>query len=159
MTMEKKIEKMKREIKTQNNFYLILAALFLIALGANTSGVLTSAYTDARAADFVHGFLLGLLIVVEIFVIAQLAKNYRALKDESQLKRLYNERHDERAQQIEALAGQKSVQIALILAVAAGVVVCYFSLEAFLGMLGVVILTGIVKKCCKVYFTHTYTGE
>ena len=39
---------------------------------------------------------------------------------------------------IEALASQKSVQIALILAVAAGFIVCYFSLEAFLGMLGVV---------------------
>lgn len=159
MTMEKRIEKMKNEIKTQNRFYQTLAALFLIALCADTSGVLTSTYTDARAADFVHGFLLGLLIVVELFVIAQLAKNYRALKDEAQLKRLYNERHDERAQQIEALAGQKSIQIALILAIVAGLVVCYFSLEAFLGILGVVILTGIVKLCCKAYFTRTYTGE
>lgn len=29
--MEKKMEKMKKEIKTQNRFYLIIAALFLIA--------------------------------------------------------------------------------------------------------------------------------
>ena len=84
-------------------------------------------------------------------------QNSKALKDEALLKRLYNERHDERAQQIEALASQKSVQIALILAVAAGFIVCYFSLEAFLGMLGVVILTGVVRKCCKIYYTRTYT--
>ena len=41
--MEKKMEKMKKEIKTQNRFYLIIAALFLIAQCTNTSGVLTSA--------------------------------------------------------------------------------------------------------------------
>lgn len=44
--MEKKMEKMKKEIKTQNRFYLIIAALFLIAQCTNTSGVLTSAYTN-----------------------------------------------------------------------------------------------------------------
>ena len=143
---------MKKEIKTQNRFYLIIAALFLIAQCTNTSGVLTSAYTNPHSAEFVHGFVLGLVIVVEIFVILQFCKNSKALKDEALLKRLYNERHDERAQQIEALASQKSVQIALILAVAAG-----FSLEAFLGMLGVVILTGVVRKCCKIYYTRTYT--
>ena len=155
--MEKKMEKMKKEIKTQNRFYLIIAALFLIAQCTNTYGVLTSAYTNQHSAEFEHALVLGLVIVVEIFVILQFCKNSKALKDEALLKRLYNERHDERAQQIEALASQKSVQIALILAVAAGFIVCYFSLEAFLGMLGVVILTGVVRKCCKIYYTRTYT--
>lgn len=79
-----------------------------------------------------HGFVLGLVIVVEIFVILQFCKNSKALKDEALLKRLYNERHDERAQQIEALASQKSVQIALILAVAAGFIVCYLAWKPFL---------------------------
>lgn len=51
--MEKKMEKMKKEIKTQNRFYLIIAALFLIAQCTNTSGVLTSAYTNPHSAEFV----------------------------------------------------------------------------------------------------------
>ena len=88
--MEKKMEKMKKEIKTQNRFYLIIAALFLIAQCTNTSGVLTSAYTNPHSAEFVHGFVLGLVIVVEIFVILQFCKNSKALKDEALLKRLYN---------------------------------------------------------------------
>ena len=87
--MEKKMEKMKKEIKTQNRFYLIIAALFLIAQCTNTSGVLTSAYTNPHSAEFVHGFVLGLVIVVEIFVILQFCKNSKALKDEALLKRLY----------------------------------------------------------------------
>ena len=88
--MEKKMEKMKKEIKTQNRFYLIIAALFLIAQCTNTSGVLTSAYTNPHSAEFVHGFVLGLVIVVEIFVILQFCKNSKALKDEALLKRLMN---------------------------------------------------------------------
>lgn len=83
--MEKKMEKMKKEIKTQNRFYLIIAALFLIAQCTNTSGVLTSAYTNPHSAEFVHGFVLGLVIVVEIFVILQFCKNSKALKDEALL--------------------------------------------------------------------------
>lgn len=107
--MEKKMEKMKKEIKTQNRFYLIIAALFLIAQCTNTSGVLTSAYTNPHSAEFVHGFVLGLVIVVEIFVILQFCKNSKALKDEALLKRLYNERHDERAQQIVRLSPVRKV--------------------------------------------------
>lgn len=53
--MEKKMEKMKKEIKTQNRFYLIIAALFLIAQCTNTSGVLTSAYTNPHSAEFEIG--------------------------------------------------------------------------------------------------------
>ena len=44
--MEKKMEKMKKEIKTQNGFYTIIAALFLIAQCTNAFGLLTSAYTN-----------------------------------------------------------------------------------------------------------------
>ena len=62
--MEKKMEKMKKEIKTQNGFYTIIAALFLIAQCTNAFGLLTSAYTNPNAAEFVRGFVLGLVIVI-----------------------------------------------------------------------------------------------
>ena len=157
--MEKKIEKIKQEIKTQNHVYQAIAGLCLIALCVNSSGMLTSAYTDPHAANFVQGFITGIVIFTEFYVFLQFRKNVRVSKDEAQLKRLYNEQHDERTQQIHALAGQKSMQIVSILSIAAGLVVCYFSLEAFLGMLGIVILMGIVKKCCTVYYNRMYTGE
>lgn len=72
--------KNEKEIKTQNRFYLIIAALFLIAQCTNTSGVLTSAYTNPHSAEFVHGFVLGLVIVVEIFVILQFCKTAKRSK-------------------------------------------------------------------------------
>lgn len=87
------------------------------------------------------------------------AKNQKALKDEAALKRLYNEHHDERSQQIEAIAGQKGLEATILVAVAAGLVVCYFSLEAFLGMLAVVFVAGATRKCYKMYYNRTYSAE
>ena len=86
-------------------------------------------------------------------------KNQKALKDEATLKRLYNEYHDERSQQINAMAGQKSHEATILVAVAAGLIVCYFSLEAFLGMLAVVFLAGATRKFYKVYYKKIYSAE
>lgn len=157
--MDKKINKMKTEIKQQNNFYIAVTALCLIALGTDLSGILTSAYSDPHAANFVNGFILGLFIVVEVFVIMKFVKNQKALKDEATLKRLYTEYHDERSQQINAMAGQKSLEATILVAVAAGLIVCYFSLEAFLGMLAVVFVAGATRKFYKVYYNRTYSAE
>lgn len=155
----KQIDKMKTEIKQQNNFYMAVTALCLIALGTNLSGVLTSAYSNPHAASFVHGFILGLFIVVEAFVIMKFVKNQKALKDETMLRRLYNEHHDERSQQIEALAGQKGLEATILITVALGLIVCYFSLEAFLGMLAVIFVAGATRKFYKMYYNKTYSAE
>lgn len=157
--MEKKIMKMKQEIAEQNRFYGALAVLGLIAVCAMSSGVITSRYSDLHAAEFVHGFIVGIVIVIEILSLYKIVKNHSVLKDETALARLYNELHDERALQIRALSGQKGLQITMVAALAVGLVVSFFSLEAFLGILGVVMLAGIVEKCCLAYYNRTYTGE
>lgn len=157
--MDKKMMKMKQELTNQNKFYGLTAALGLIAVCAVSSGFLTSRYADVHAADFVHGFIVGIVIAAEIFCLLKITKNFRALKDEKQLVRLYNELHDERALQIESISGQKSLQITMLISLAIGLVVSYFSLEAFLGILGVVMVAGIVRKCCLAYYNRTYTGE
>ena len=157
--MEKKIEKMKKEMNGQIRFYSALSLLGLFTVCLLSSGTLTALYTDSHIADFVHGFLIGLIIVVEVYSILQISKNMHALKDETTLKRLYHKLHDERTQQIEALSGQKSLQATILLSIVAGILVCRFSFEAFLGMLGVVFIAGITRKCYKIYYNHTYTGE
>lgn len=139
--MEKKIMKMKQEIAEQNRFYGALAVLGLIAVCAMSSGVITSRYSDLHAAEFVHGFIVGIVIVIEILSLYKIVKNRSVLKDEN------------------ALSGQKGLQITMVAALAVGLVVSFFSLEAFLGILGVVMLAGIVEKCCLAYYNRTYTGE
>lgn len=157
--MEKKIMKMKQEIADQNRFYGAVAVLGLIAVCAMSSGVITSRYTDIHAAEFVHGFIVGIVIVIEILCLFKIIKNRSILKDEAALTRLYNELHDERALQIKALSGQKGLQITMLVALAVGLIVSFFSLEAFLGILGVVLIAGVIKKCCLAYYNRTYTGE
>lgn len=47
----------------------------------------------------------------------------------------------------------------MLLSIAAGILVCRFSFEAFLGMLGVIFIAGITRKCYKIYYNRTYTGQ
>ncbi len=157
--MEKKIERIKKEIKHQNRLYLATTVVGLVAIAADLSGFLTSAYTNPDAASFVQGFLVGLLAVVEVFSVIRFVKNCKALKDETALRRLYNKCHDERELHIESLAARKGLEITSLFSVIAGLVVCYFSFEAFLGMIAVVIIAGAARKCSKVYYNRTYTGE
>ena len=58
--MDKKIERIKKEIKHQNRLYLATALVGLAAIAVDLSGFPASAYTNPDAASFVQGFLIGL---------------------------------------------------------------------------------------------------
>ena len=151
--------KMKKEIQEQNRFYSMLALLGLFAIILTNSGHLAPQYSDTHAAEFAHGVLIGLVIVIEVFSLLNIAKNLTALKDETKLRRLYNENHDERTEQIEAIAGQKGLKFAIVIVLIAAFVVSYFSLEAFIAMLACIIIFSATVKICRLYYTRTYTGE
>ena len=148
--MDKKIERIKKEIKHQNRLYIATALVGLAAIAVDLSGFPASAYTNPDAASFVQGFLIGLFAAVEVFSVIKLLKNCKALGNETTLRR---ELH------IESLAARKGLEIATLVSVLAGLVVCYFSFEAFLGMLAVVIIAGAARECSKAYYNRTYTGE
>ena len=154
VVLDKKIERIKKEIKHQNRLYIATALVGLAAIAVDLSGFPASAYTNPDAASFVQGFLIGLFASV-----IKLVKNCKALGNETTLRRLYNKYHDERELHIESLAARKGLEIATLVSVLAGLVVCYFSFEAFLGMLAVVIIAGAARECSKAYYNRTYTGE
>ena len=157
--MEKKLMKMKKEIQEQNRFYSMLALLGLFAIILTNSGHLAPQYSAPHAAEFAHGVLIGLVIVIEVFSLLNIAKNLTALKDETKLRRLYNENHDERTEQIAAIAGQKGLKFAIVIVLIVAFVVSYFSLEAFIAMLACIIIFSATVKICRLYYTRTYTGE
>ena len=159
VVLDKKIERIKKEIKHRNRLYLATALVGRAAIAVDLSGFPASAYTNPDAASFVQGFLIGLFAAVEVFSVIKLVKNCKALGDETTLRRLYNKYHDERELHIESLAARKGLEIATLVSVLAGLVVCYFSFEAFLGMLAVVIIAGAARECSKAYYNRTYTGE
>jgi hypothetical protein len=152
--MEKKLEKMKKEIQRQN---AVLIGLFSIASGLlvlSNSGFLARHYTGGQYADFIDGFILGLVIVTDIICIFRLVKNQAAIKDEKKLTRLYNEMNDERTKQINALAGGNSVKMSMILLIVVALIVSFISFEAFLAIIGAVVVIGLVHKGMVLYYSR-----
>ena len=65
--MEKKMERMKNEIVGQNKFYGAIAALGIAMVGMMSSGMVDSAYSlNEHYREFMHGFVLGIVLVMEI---------------------------------------------------------------------------------------------
>lgn len=158
--MEKKMEKMRNEIVGQNKFYGVIAALGIAMIGMMSSGMVDSAYSlNEHSGDFMHGFVMGIVLVMEFYAVSGIGKNLKALKDEKKLARLYNELHDERREQIEAISSKTGMQIAMILTLAAAIIVSPYSFEAFLAMLVAIVIAGITRKCCKMYYFRNYTGK
>lgn len=158
--MEKKMKKMRNEIVGQNKFYGAIAALGIAMIGMMSSGMIDNAYSlNEHSGDFMHGFVLGIVLVMEFYAVSGIGKNLKALKDEKKLARLYNELHDERCEQIEAISSKTGMQIAMILTLAAAIIVSPYSFEAFLAMLIAIVIAGITRKCCKMYYFCNYTGK
>ena len=158
--MEKKMEKMRNEIVGQNKVYGAIAALGIAMVGMMSSGMVDSAYSlNEHSGEFMHGFVLGMVLVMEFYAVSGIGRNLKALKDEKKLARLYNELHDERSEQIEAISSKTGMQIAMILTLAAAIIVSPYSFEAFLAMLVAIVIAGITRKCCKMYYFRNYTGK
>ena len=51
-------------------------------------------------ANYMNGFSYGAIYCIIIGAGCNIAKNYKAMKNEKDLMRLYNEMHDERCRQI-----------------------------------------------------------
>lgn len=151
---------MRNEIVGQNKFYGAIAALGIAMVGMMSSGMIDNAYSlNEHSGDFMHGFVLGIVLVMEFYAVSGIGKNLKALKDEKKLARLYNELHDERSEQIEAISSKTGMQIAMILTLAAAIIVSPYSFEAFLAMLVAIVIAGITRKCCKMYYFRNYTGK
>ena len=74
-----------------------------------------------------YGYIFGSTIGVFAVLLAGLIRNIRALKDESKLKKLFIEAHDERNIQVQTLARNTAMQILLCLGLVATIISGYFS--------------------------------
>ncbi len=152
--MEKRLEKMRKEITRQNGLFVSLFLLSSCILTLSQTGLITANYADTARADFISGFLIGLVIVIDFVCILNMVRNAAALKDEKKLTRLYNEKNDERTKQIEALAGGNSIRISMVLLLAIALVASFFSFEAFLALVGSVVVIGLVHKALILYYKN-----
>lgn len=73
------------------------------------------------------GVSLGIITALGMLAVVQVIRLRRAIKDEKQLKMLYNKEHDERLKEIRSKAGMPMIMIMSILMIVVGIVASSFN--------------------------------
>lgn len=156
--MEKKLEKMRAEVKRR--MQLASIGVFWISLLMGLIGTKTIPSNLAEnQADFLMGFQAGLLVALDLVLVYRVGTYLRALKDDKKLKQLYYKENDERECYIAQMAGKKSMSITVVLLVVLAVIAANFSFEAFVALIVATVVVGVVNIGIKVYYTHANTGS
>ena len=110
-------------------------------------------------ANYMDGFYTGLFIVIIVVAMCYITKNYKAMKNEKDLMRLYNEMHDERCRQIELMSKRQAFLIAEDLLLVVAVIASFINSYLFAGIIISMIVFIFTSIFCREYYKRTYTGE
>ena len=157
--MDKKLLKAKQELQKYTNIWIVIAICSVLLLTANKLGYLTKSYTDSHVANYMDGFYTGLFIVIIVASVCYIAKNYKAMKNEKDLMRLYNEMHDERCRQIELMSKRQAFLIAEDLLLVVAVIASFINSYLFAGIIISMIVFIFTSIFCREFYKRTYTGE
>ena len=144
MNLEQYRNKVQRRMKVFRAgwlFYLLLLAAM------NLAG---ERVTEHPAFSGLMGFAAGGLLVG----LFSMVRFYRALKDDTALRRLYNQEHDERMQAIRAKAG---VPVTLLMGVGlmgAGLVATFFDMTVALTLVVAGLAVLLVTLALKAWYTR-----
>ena len=157
--MDKKLLKAKKELQKYTNIWIVVAICSALILAVNKLGYLTKSYADSHMANYMDGFYTGLFIVIIVVAMCYIAKNYKAMKNEKDLMRLYNEMHDERCRQIELMSKRQAFLIAEDLLLVVAVIASFINSYLFAGIIISMIVFIFTSIFCREYYKRTYTGE
>ena len=157
--MDKKLLKAKQELQKNTNIWIVVAICSALILAVNKLGYLTKSYADSHMANYMDGFYTGLFIVIIVVAMCYIAKNYKAMKNEKDLMRLYNEMHDERCRQIELMSKRQAFLIAEDLLLVVAVIASFINSYLFAGIIISMIVFIFTSIICREYYKRTYTGE
>lgn len=157
--MDKKLLKAKQELQKYTNIWIVVAICSALILAVNKLGYLTKSYADSHMANYMDGFYTGLFIVIIVVAMCYIAKNYKAMKNEKDLMRLYNEMHDERCRQIELMSKRQAFLIAEDLLLVVAVIASFINSYLFAGIIISMIVFIFTSIFCREFYKRTYTGE
>lgn len=157
--MDKKLLKAKQELQKYTNIWGVIAICSILLLILNGLGYLTRSYVDSHVANYMNGFYAGLFIVTIVVAMFYVVKNYKAMKNEKDLMRLYNEMHDERCRQIELVSKRQAFLIAEDLLLVAAVIASFINSYLFAGIIISMIVFIFTSIFCREFYKRTYTGE
>ena len=157
--MDKKLLKAKQELQKYTNIWIVVAICSALILAVNKLGYLTKSYADSHMANYMDGFYTGLFIVIIVVAVCYITKNYKAMKNEKYLMRLYNEMHDERCRQIELMSKRQAFLIAEDLLLVVAVIASFINSYLFAGIIISMIVFIFTSIFCREFYKRTYTGE
>lgn len=157
--MEKRLECLRGQIELKMKRCTGLIAILTILLVVVSTGRIPLHLADQNGTDFLQGFQVGIMVALDILAVMNLTRYRNALKDETKLKRLYAQEHDERQKYIGQMAGKSSMVTNLVLLSVAAVIAGYFSFQVFITLLVVMLIQCLVTLGMKCYYSNKVTGE
>lgn len=124
---------MKEFKKTVKRRIALFSGLTLAALVLGVYNVFfMNASENVTMTDgVISGFQSGLILGIGLIAVFQIFKLTRAINDETKLKLLYNQEHDERLKTIRSRAGMPMLMITSVLMLIAAIVAGYFNIVVF----------------------------
>lgn len=147
--MDEFLKKIKRRI-------IIFFGMILIAIALGISYFYTISLENTKTASMedgiVVGFQLGIILGLGMIALIQVVKLCKAMKDEKQLKILYNKEHDERLKAIRSKAGVPMITITSVFMLIAAIIFGYFNMDIFYALIyaaaGQLTISAAVKLYC-----------
>lgn len=118
--------KVKRRITLFSG--LTLAA---VALGIYNVFFMNIPDNSTMTDGVITGFQSGLILGIGMMAVVQIIKLTRVINDETKLKLLYNQEHDERLKTIRSRAGMPMLMITSVLMLIAAIIAGYFNIVVF----------------------------
>ncbi len=157
--MDKKLEEMKKIMQKRVRVLSVFSGVIVIFIICAITNVVHPFIGGENYADFMAGFQVGILIALDIVMLFYNTKYRAALKDEKKLKLLYLEETDERVKYIEQMAGKSSYKYVVCILIIAACIVGYFSVAAFVALLGAAMVEVAVTVILSLYYTKKMTGN
>jgi hypothetical protein len=157
--MDKKLEEMKKIIKQRVRVQGISVGIIIIIIICVIMNVFHPFIGGENYSDFMAGFQVGILVALDIVMLFHILKYRAALKNEKKLKLLYLEETDERVKYIQQMAGKSSYKYVEFILLVAACIAGYFSIVAFVALLGAALVEAVVTGILSLYYTKKMTGN
>ena len=150
------MEKFKDVIKKRLILMIVFNGLAIVFV------VLTGAYGNMIAGgsenlvDLIRGFQAGVFVSLQIMMLIPIVKYTKALKNESNLKKLYIEENDERRKLIQDKIGGVGFNFTLGAIATFTVLAGFYHQIVFITLLGVLIFMAFVKGFLKIYYRNKF---
>ena len=148
------MENYKKSLSTGINFMyigLILSMLVTIGLVFYSYSVMN----NSDIGDFVHGLQTGMFGGIFISLVFGIVKSKKALKDENSLKQSYIIANDERTKFVFSKMSLTAVYVENFSLMLAIIVSGFFSEVICLTLLGVLVISGVLKFSLYYYYNKT----